>query len=84
MATGLASLSMRLFGKPHYRRGGNIMLYTADWYWKYALLSLAGWLLLFGILVLLTKDMSSDAYLLTNYMGPDAYPFDLSSRFSTP
>jgi hypothetical protein len=75
---------VRLIGKPHYRRGGNIMQSTADWYWKYALLSLAGWLLLFGILVLLTKDMSPDAYLLTNYMSPDAYPFDLSSRFSKP
>ena len=60
------------------------MQYTADWYWKYALLSLTGWLLLFSILVLLTKDMSPDTYLLTNYMGPDAYPFDLSSRYSTP
>jgi hypothetical protein len=55
-----------------------------DWYWRYALLSLAGWLLLFGILVLLTKDMSPDAYLRTSYMSPDAYPFDMSNRFSTP
>jgi hypothetical protein len=77
-------VSVRLIGKRHYRRGGNIMQYTADWYWKYALLSLTGWLLLFSILVLLTKDMSPDTYLLTNYMGPDAYPFDLSSRFSRP
>ena len=60
------------------------MQYTMAWYWKYALLSLAGWLLLFGILVILTKDMSPDAYLWTNYIGPDAYPFDMSRRFSTP
>jgi hypothetical protein len=73
-----------MFGKPHDRKGGRLMQYTADWYWKYALLSLAGWLLFFCILVLLTKDMSPDTYLLTNYMGPDAYPFDLSSRYSTP
>jgi hypothetical protein len=57
------------------------MRYTRAFYWKYALLSLAGWLLLFGILVLLTKDMSPEAYL---DMAPDAYPFDLSNRFSTP
>ena len=55
------------------------MQYTMDWYWRYALLSLAGWLLLFGILVLLTKDMTPDAYLTDR--SPDAYPFDLSRRF---
>jgi hypothetical protein len=51
----------------------NLMQYTTNWYWKYALLSLAGWVLLFCILALLTNDMS-----------PDAYPFGPSSHFSAP
>jgi hypothetical protein len=38
------------------------MQYTADWYWKYALLNLAGWLLLFGILVLLANYISADVF----------------------
>ena len=41
------------------------MHYTGDWYFKYAVLNLAGWLLLFGIL-----------FLLANYMSPYGYPFD--------
>jgi hypothetical protein len=41
---------------------GEPMQYTADWYWRYALLNLAGWLLLFGILVLLANYMSADVF----------------------
>ena len=40
------------------------MPYTAGLYCKWALLNLAGWLLLFYILILLGNYMSPDAYLL--------------------
>jgi hypothetical protein len=45
--------------------GEELMHYTGDWYLKYAALNLAGWLLLFGILLL-----------LANYMSPYAYTID--------
>jgi hypothetical protein len=47
---------------------------TADWYWKTLLLSLVGWLLFFGALVLLAHYMFPNDYSLTE-ISPDAYPF---------
>ena len=61
------------------------MQYTMAWFWKYALLSLAGWVLLFRHPRPFDKRHVSRRLPFGRITSaPDAYPFDMSRRLSTP